>query len=94
MKFAFKRESSKSRFVLRSRSQYEYATSSHLHDHILIELDSLRSLIDSSISRINSTRMIMFRSLASEIENKQKISDENFTDESSTNSCRSRHEYD
>jgi hypothetical protein len=82
------------KIMLRFRSQYEYVILSYLHDHTFIELNNSTSLIESSISRINSTEMIILRRLANEIENEQKISDENFINEFSTSSCRSRHKYD
>ncbi len=67
------------RQLLRPRPEYGYATSSHSHSLIPLELDSLASLIKSSVSRIKSTRIIMFRSFASEIENEHEISVEDST---------------
>ncbi len=52
------------KIMLRSRLENEYVTSSHWHDLNRIELNSSTDLASSSISRISSTSMIMFKSLA------------------------------
>jgi hypothetical protein len=59
-----------------------------------MKLDRSTSFTRFLINRINSTRIIMFRSFVNEIKNKHEISNEDSTNEFSTNSCRVQHEYD
>jgi hypothetical protein len=61
----------KKKIMLRSRLEHEYVTINHWHDLNRIELNNSTDLANSSINRINSTSMIVFKSFVNEIENEQ-----------------------